>query len=100
MEGMVDTTKIVQLEKKALDLRRHLINLAHDHQFGVHFGGGLSLAEILVTLYFMIANLDPKDPDWEDRDRIILSKGHGNIGLLTVLAMRDYFPFNVFDSII
>lgn len=95
---MVDAIKIVRLEKKAFEYRRHLINLAHDHQFGVHIGGGLSLAEILVTLYFMIANLDPQDPDWEDRDRIILSKGHGNIGLLTVLSMKGYFPIDVFEE--
>lgn len=95
---MADAIRIVGLEKKALEYRRHLITLAHDHQFGVHIGGGLSLAEILVTLYFLIANLDPQDPDWADRDRIILSKGHGNIGLLTVLAMRGYFPFDVFKD--
>jgi transketolase len=95
---MKNQNRIIRLQKKALEYRKHLIQLAHSHSFGVHIGGGLSLAEILTTLYFEVANLDPGNPDWKDRDRIILSKGHGNIGLLTVLAMKGYFPFSEMEN--
>jgi transketolase len=95
---MEDQSRINYLQKKALEYRKHLIHLAHKHSFGVHIGGGLSLAEILTALYFEVANLDPNKPDWEDRDRIILSKGHGNIGLLTVLAMRNFFSFDEMNN--
>jgi transketolase len=90
---MGNDDRIIDLQKKTLEYRKYLIQLAHQQSFGVHIGGGLSLAEILTTLYFEVATLDPNNPDWEERDRIILSKGHGNIGLLTVLAMRGFFPF-------
>lgn len=57
-----------------------------------HLGGALSLVETVVTLYWRVMNIDPKNPKWEDRDRIILSKGHGGPVLYTALAYRGYFP--------
>ena len=95
---MKNQNRIIRLQKKALQYRKHLIQLAHEHSFGVHVGGSLSLAEVLTTLYFEVANLDPGNPDWEERDRIILSKGHGNVGLLTVLALKGYFPFKELEA--
>jgi len=86
------------LTKKSLDFREHLVTLAHKQEFGIHIGGGLSLAEILTCLYFKIAHINPENPEWEERDRIILSKGHGNVGLLTILAMKGFFPFTVFNN--
>ena len=50
-----------------------------------HFGGGLSIVEITATLFGSIMNYDPKNPEWEDRDRFILSKGHGVLGYYTAL---------------
>ncbi len=79
------------LSLRALDFREKIIHLAHEHQFGVHIGGSLSLAEILTVLYFSVVRVKPQDPDWKERDRVILSKGHGNIGLLTILALRGFF---------
>jgi len=58
-----------------------------------HPGGSLSLAEILTTLYFgEVLNYDPRDPDWANRDRVVLSKGHGVPALYAVLAEAGFFP--------
>ncbi|SVD85574.1 uncharacterized protein METZ01_LOCUS438428, partial [marine metagenome] len=55
-----------------------------------HFGGGMSMVEITATLYGQIMNLDPADPEWADRDRFILSKGHSVLGYYTALAEVGY----------
>ena len=58
-----------------------------------HLGCALSVVDILVALYFGdIMKIDPKDPDWKDRDRFILSKGHACVALYSTLALRGYFP--------
>jgi transketolase len=95
MSNFLDNHELRQL---ALEYRRRVVQLALVQEFGVHLGGSLSLAEIFTVLYFAIARLDPQNPHWEDRDRIILSKGHGNTGLLTILSMRGYFGSQVFES--
>ncbi|MDI3481775.1 MAG: transketolase [Tepidanaerobacteraceae bacterium] len=56
-----------------------------------HPGGSLSIVEILVSLYYEVMNIKPEDPRWEDRDRLVLSKGHGCPALYSVLARRGYF---------
>jgi transketolase len=89
---MENDERFTTLKKKALEYRKRLVQLAHEQTFGIHIGGGLSLAEILTALYYEVAQVDPDNPTWQDRDRIILSKGHGNVGLLTILAMRGFFP--------
>ena len=55
-----------------------------------HIGGPLSMMDLLVSLYFRQLNIRPEEPDWEDRDRFVLSKGHAAIGLYSVLALRGY----------
>ncbi len=71
---------------------------------GAHVGGSLSIVEILTILYFKYLNIDPENPEWEDRDRFILSKGHSAAGYIPTLAKRGYFPeeqlktFNHFGS--
>ncbi len=58
-----------------------------------HLGGALSLVEILITLYYRgILNVHPQEPDWEQRDRLVLSKGHAGPVLYTALAFRGFFP--------
>lgn len=71
---------------------------------GGHFGGSLSVIDILVALYGKILKYDPANPDWPDRDRLILSKGHASAALCPVLAHFGYFDesllltFNKLDS--
>lgn len=57
-----------------------------------HMGGAMSCAEILGTLYFWAARHNPKDPGWEGRDRVILSKGHASPMLYATLSSAGYFP--------
>ena len=57
-----------------------------------HIGGPLSAMELLVTLYFRVLRIDPDRPDWPDRDRFILSKGHSAIAQYTVMALRGFLP--------
>lgn len=58
-----------------------------------HIGGALSLVEILLTLYCRVLRLDPRQPDWAGRDRVILSKGHAGPALYATLAALGYFPW-------
>ena len=57
-----------------------------------HLGGSVSIIEIIVTLYFRIMDIDPENPQWVDRDRLILSKGHAAPVLYCALAYRGFFP--------
>jgi len=57
-----------------------------------HIGGPLSAMDLLVALFFRAMRIDPHRPDWPDRDRFILSKGHSAIGLYAAMALRGYFP--------
>ena len=57
-----------------------------------HLGGALSLVEIMITLYYRIMNVKPDDPDWSERDRLVLSKGHAGPVMYVALAYRGYFP--------
>jgi transketolase len=59
-----------------------------------HIGGPLSMMDLLVGLYFRELRIRPEEPDWPDRDRFILSKGHAAIGLYSVLALRGYLDLD------
>ena len=59
-----------------------------------HPGGSLSIVEILVYLYYRELRIDPKHPAREERDRLVLSKGHGAPALYAVLAMKGFFPLS------
>lgn len=83
---------VKNLEHIAYEIRRDVIQTAYDCAEGVHIGGSLSLAEVYAVLFFSVAQLDPDKPKWIDRDRIILSKGHGNIGFSAAMARRGFFP--------
>jgi transketolase len=62
------------------------------HAGAGHIGGPLSAMDLLVALYFRVLRIDPQRPDWPERDRFILSKGHSAIGLYAAMALRGYFP--------
>ncbi|MCI8329218.1 MAG: transketolase [Oscillibacter sp.] len=80
-----------QLEEMCLQFRNELMDILHDIQTG-HPGGSLSCTEILTTLYFDLMRHDPKRPEMEGRDRVILSKGHAAPMLYLNLAEAGYFP--------
>lgn len=82
---------IAGLEEKARLLRRHVLKMTHAAKSG-HPGGSLSCTDILTTLFFHVLNVDPKKPDWPQRDRFVLSKGHAAPILYACLAERGFFP--------
>ena len=82
---------VAELEDLARRGRAFVIR-AVAHANGGHIGGPLSAMDMLVALYFNVLRVRPEEPQWPDRDRFVLSKGHSAIGLYTVLAMRGYFP--------
>lgn len=81
---------ITQLQQKAADVRRDILTMLEAAGSG-HSAGPLDLADIVTTLYFDIMNIDPKKPDWSERDVFILSNGHTVPVQYAVMAERGYF---------
>ena len=80
----------IEIENKAKEIRKDIIEQVYSANSG-HPGGSLSIADIMAVLYFDELNIDEKNPKWEDRDRLILSKGHCSPALYGALAERGYF---------
>jgi transketolase len=83
--------EVESLQATAQRARRLVIDAVFHAQAG-HLGGPFSATDILTALYFEILRIDPTRPDWPERDRFILSKGHSCIALYAVLALRGFFP--------
>ena len=77
----------IELQKMANDIRKGIVTAVHSAKSG-HPGGSLSAADIFTYLYFEEMNVDPKQPDKEDRDRFVLSKGHVAPGYYSTLAHK------------
>ncbi len=82
---------INELKEKAKQIRRDIIEQVYSAKSG-HPGGSLSLADIMTVLYFRELNVDERNPKWEERDRVVLSKGHCTPVLYAALAERGFFP--------
>ena len=97
IDALKDTAKLI---------REDIIKTGRDCNVGVHLGGNLTIVEIMAVLFFGVANLDPYNVTWQDRDRIILSKGHGNVALSSAMARRGFFNleelgnFDTFNSML
>ena len=87
----MNKSRIKELKKHALSVRKNIIEAVFSAASG-HPGGSLSAADILTALYFEEMRVDPQNPKWEDRDRLVLSKGHCTPGLYGVLAEKGFFP--------
>jgi transketolase len=98
---LATTPDVDELRDLARQGRAHIVrSIASAH--GGHLGGPLSAIDMLVALYFRVLKVRPEEPDWPDRDRFILSKGHSSIALYTALALRGYFlvdELSTFDAI-
>jgi transketolase len=81
---------VEELEKMAVIIRCDIIDMICTAAAG-HPGGSLSAADLVTALYFRIMRIDPENPDWPDRDRFILSKGHACPVWYAALAERGYF---------
>jgi transketolase len=78
-------------------IRRQALMMTHRARSS-HVGTSLSMAEILAVLYAGVLRVDPKRPAWRERDRLILSKGHGCAGLYAVLAEVGFFPATALEE--
>lgn len=81
----------LELQKTANEVRKGIVTAVHSAKAG-HPGGSLSAADIFTYLYFEEMNVDPENPNMENRDRFVLSKGHTAPGLYAALAHKGYFP--------
>ena len=87
-----------QLKVKACKVRIGIIEAVYSAKSG-HPGGSLSIADILTYLYFHQMKIDPKNPKWEDRDRLVLSKGHVAPALYSVLAQKGFFDIEILKTL-
>ena len=90
-QDVSNTDSQAVLDGRSKDLRLLAIEALDGGQRG-HIGSTMSLIEIFRVLYDSVASVDPSNPTWPDRDRIILSKGHGCIALYVLLADKGFFP--------
>ena len=89
--AVLSANKMVELEEVAYQIRRLSIEMITYAKWG-HPGGSLSMADILSVLYFHVMDTDSRNPKWEERDRLILSKAHGSPALYAVLALKGFYP--------
>jgi transketolase len=93
------------MDQRSKELRKLIVQMVEIEKRG-HIGPALSIMEILRVLYDSFLKYNPKSPDWDDRDRFILSKGHGCLALYSILADKGFFSldelktFCKFDSIL
>ncbi|MCI4340238.1 MAG: transketolase [Thermoplasmata archaeon] len=91
MATSVSTTKLTELSERALEVRRDIIRMTYAAKSG-HPGGSLSVTDLVVALLFEELRIDPAQPNWSERDRLVLSKGHAAPALYSALAHRGYLP--------
>lgn len=87
-----------EAELLAVHIRKNILRTIASKGTG-HVGGSLSIADTLAVLYSGVMNIDPSDPEKEDRDFIVLSKGHSGPAMYAALAARGYFEEDVLDTL-
>ena len=85
-----DKNEIKKFEDIAREIRCSVLTMVREAGVG-HIGGSLSVTDILVALYFKVLNIDPGNPEWPDRDRLVISKGHSAAAIYSILAERGFF---------
>ena len=90
--------KLCELEEAAYQIRRLSVEMITYGRWG-HIGGSFSMAEILAVLYFQAMQVNPQEPGWDKRDRLILSKAHGSPALYAALALRGITRWRRFTAI-
>jgi transketolase len=88
---------LMRLQERATWLRLQALRLIEIAKSG-HYSSTFSSAEIIAVLYYHVLRLDPANPDWSDRDRFVMSKGHAAVGLYPVLADLGFFPMTDLDD--
>lgn len=88
---MLSQKELNQLEKFATEIRLETLKEIKNLGFG-HIGGAMSIVEALAVLYGKVMRINPKEPKWEDRDWLVVSKGHAGPAVYATLALKAYFP--------
>jgi transketolase len=94
---MAAVDRVEELRRRARSVRLRDLQIVHQAGLG-HIGGEFSATDILVTLYFGVLRVDPRDPDWPDRDRFVLSKGHAAAALYVTLGEAGFFDPTGLDT--
>ena len=98
MQSILNSRDIGYLKERAREMRIEILKMLEKSGSG-HTGGSLSAADIVAALYFYKMKHRPDNPDWDGRDRFILSKGHAAPLLYTTLALTGYFDKSLLDSL-
>ena len=93
----MEKQKLKICRELATNIRAHCLRMTHRGKSG-HLGSMLSMADLLAVLYATILRVDPDSPEWPERDRFILSKGHGGAAVYAVLAEQGFFPKEWLDT--
>lgn len=95
---MLSTEKREELENFAVEIRKGIVHMIQRVGTG-HVGGSLSIADLMACLYGGVMRIDPAEPRWDGRDRIVLSKGHAGPAMYAALALRGFFPMGELDTL-
>jgi transketolase len=91
----VDLDKIICMARK---MRKNILEISHNCNLSTHLGGALSIVDITATLYGAVLKYDNNNPEFEDRDRFILSKGHGALGYYSALLEAGIISDDIFST--
>ena len=91
---MATEQEIARLEKLAYEMRSKLLEFCGSYEGTVHIGGDLSMTDILIALYHYGLKVDPKDISMPERDRFIMSKGHGAFAMYLAMSLRGFFNYD------
>lgn len=94
----MDKSQLEMLKREALDTRIKTIECISAFGSG-HIGGSMSIIETITYLYYKEMNIKPEDPDWKERDRFVLSKGHSGPAVYAILAKKGYFPLDMLSTL-
>lgn len=86
-----DEERIRQLKLDALNARRKILEMGYTNKIRLHYGALMSMMDIVIALYMSWLYVKPEDPQWPERDRFVLSKGHGAPSVYVALWMRGFF---------
>ena len=95
---MISLTTLTQVQDFAKEIRKKTIYTIAKLGVG-HIGGALSIVELLALLYEEEMKIDPSNPLWEERDMLVLSKGHAGPALYATLALKGFFPLSELDTL-
>lgn len=94
----MNAEKLSYLEQKADTIRKLTIEMIGRLGVG-HIGGSMSIVEVLTAIFYETAKVDATNPQWKERDRVVLSKGHAGPALYSVLAEKGYFPMELIGTL-